>query len=185
MSKEVQTNAEKKMQKSIHSMEDELSKLRAGRANPSLLEGIMVSYYGNYTPLSQVASVGVEGPLMLTVKPWEKQMVSEIDKAIRTSDLGLNPATSGDTIRVPLPPLSEERRRELIKRVKSVGEDTKVAIRNIRRDANQEYKDLLKDKAITQDDEKRGMEAIQKLTDLYIAKIDKILAAKEADLLAF
>lgn len=178
-------NAETKMKKSIHALEDELLKLRAGRASTSLLEGILVSYYGNTTPITQVASLGIEGPLMLTVKPWEKQMVIEIDKAIRNSGLGLNPAVSGDTIRVPLPPLSEERRRELIKRVKAEGEESKVAVRNIRRDANQEYKDLLKNKEITQDDEKQGMDGVQKLTDNYIAQIDKILAAKEADLLNF
>jgi ribosome recycling factor len=183
--KKIQMNAETKMKKSIHALEDELLKLRAGRASTSLLEGILVSYYGNTTPITQVASLGIEGPLMLTVKPWEKQMVIEIDKAIRNSGLGLNPAVSGDTIRVPLPPLSEERRRELIKRVKSEGEDSKVAVRNIRRDANQEYKDLLKNKEITQDDEKQGMDGVQKLTDNYIAQIDKILAAKEADLLNF
>lgn len=185
MHKQIQNEAEKKMQKSVRALEDELSRVRAGRASPSLLDGVTILYYGNSTPLSQVASVGTEGALMLTVKPWEKQLTPEIEKAIRSSDLGLNPSVSGDTIRVPLPPLSEERRRELIKRVKSEGEETKIAVRNIRRDANNDYKELLKNKEMSQDEERKCTDAVQKLTDSYIAKIDKILAEKETDLLSF
>lgn len=183
MINEIKTDAQARMQKSIKSLEDELSKLRAGRANPALLEGIMISYYGNDTPLSQVATIGVEGALMLTVKPWEKHLVTDIEKAILKSDLGLNPSTSGDLIRVPLPPLSEERRRELIKRVKQEGENAKVAVRNIRRDANSTVKDLLKEKEISEDEERKSEEVIQKLTDKFVKDIDDILARKEKDLL--
>lgn len=180
---DIQKDAKARMQKSIHALEDELSKLRAGRAHPSLIESIMVTYYGNDTPLSQVATIGVEGALMLTVKPWEKHLVPDIEKAIRSSDLGLNPATSGDLIRVPLPPLSEERRRELIKRVKQEGEGAKVAVRNIRRDANSNVKELLKAKDISEDDERRAEDLIQKLTDQFVHQIDEILGRKEKDLL--
>lgn len=183
MINDIQKDAKERMTKSIQSLEEELTKLRAGRAHPSLLENIMVPYYGNETPLSQVATIGVEGPLTLTVKPWEKQLTTTIEKAIRISDLGLNPATSGDVIRVPLPPLSEERRRELIKKVKLEAENTKVAIRNIRRDCNQDLKDLLKEKEISEDDERRGVENIQKLTDSFIQKVDEVFARKEKDLL--
>lgn len=179
----IQKNAKERMAKSIRSLEEELSKLRAGRAHPSILDGVIVSYYGNETPLTQVATVGVEGALMLTVKPWEKRLVPEIEKAIRAADLGLNPATSGDVIRVPLPPLSEERRKELIKKVKVEGENAKVAIRNIRRDSNQELKDLLKKKAISEDEERRAEEAMQKLTDNSIHQVDEVLARKEKDLM--
>ena len=171
------------MSKSIKTFEDELAKLRAGRANPSLLESVIVSYYGNDTPLAQLAAIHVEGALMLTVKPWEKKIIPEIEKAIRTADLGLNPATSGDIIRVPLPPLSEERRRELIKKVKVFAEEGKVAIRNIRRDSNQHIKDLLKAKSISEDDQRRSEEAIQKLTNTFIEQIDQIVTKKEKDLL--
>lgn len=183
MINDIQKNAKDRMTKSIQSLEEELTKLRAGRANPSLLESITILYYGNETPLSQVSTIGIEGPLMLTVKPWEKQLTAVIEKAIRTSDLGLNPATSGDVIRVPLPPLSEERRRELIKKVKLEAENTKVAIRNIRRDCNQDLKDLLKEKEIGEDDERRAVENIQKLTDSFIHKVDEVFARKEKDLL--
>lgn len=172
-----------RMLKSIEGLEHDLTKIRAGRAHPSLLDNVMVSYYGNDTPLSQVAGVHVEGALMLSVKPWEKTMVSAVEKAIRTSDLGLNPATSGDVIRVPLPPLSEERRKELIKKIKQDGEQTKVAIRNIRRDGNNLLKELVKKKEISEDDQRRSEETIQKLTDGYIEKVDDILARKEKDLL--
>lgn len=176
-------DVELRMQKSIHALEEELAKLRAGRAHPSLLDNIVVSYYGNDTALSSVASIGVEGALMLTVKPWEKQLVQPIEKAIRISGLGLNPAVSGDVIRVPLPPLSEERRKELIKRVKTEGESAKVAIRNIRRDANNHLKDLLKDKKVTEDEVKRAEDVIQKMTDKYVHEVDQALMRKEKDLM--
>ncbi len=184
MIKDIQKDAESRMNKSINALEDDLAKLRAGRAHPSLLDPIMVSYYGTPTPLSQVASVSVEGALMLSVKPWEKGLTQDIEKAIRTSDLGLNPASAGDVIRVPLPPLSEERRKELIKHVKSEGEQAKVAIRNIRRDANSSVKDLLKEKEISEDEERKSEDVIQKMTDRFVKKIDEILAVKEKDLLA-
>lgn len=179
----IQADMKTRMLKSIEGLEHDLTKIRAGRAHPSLLDNVMVSYYGNDTPLSQVAGVHVEGALMLSVKPWEKTMVSAVEKAIRTSDLGLNPATSGDVIRVPLPPLSEERRKELIKKIKQDGEQTKVAIRNIRRDGNNLLKELVKKKEISEDDQRRSEETIQKLTDGYIEKVDDILARKEKDLL--
>lgn len=183
MINDIQKNAKTRMAKSVHALEEALMKLRTGRANPSILESIIVSYYGTDTPLTQLATIGVEGAMMLTVKPWEKRVVPDIEKAIRASDLGLNPTTSGDVIRVPLPPLSEERRRELIKKVKSEGEDAKVAIRNIRRDSNNEFKELLKKKLISEDDERKATEAMQKLTDSFIAEVDEILGRKEKDLL--
>ena len=183
MINDIQNDAQQRMTKTIHAFEEELSRLRAGRAHPSLLDNVQVDYYGNPTPLSQVASIGVEGALMLTVKPWEKNLVAQIEKAIRSSDLGLNPATTGDLIRVPLPPLSEERRKELIKHVRNEGEQTKVAIRNIRRDANSSIKELLKEKEISEDDERRAQERIQKLTDKSVQDVDGILDKKEKDLL--
>ena len=183
MTSKVQKDAKERMQKSLLSFEESLTKLRAGRAHPSLLDKIVVSYYGTDTPLTQLATVGVEGALMLTVKPWEKKIVPEIEKAIRSSDLGLNPSTSGDVIRVPLPPLSEERRKDLIKKVKVEAENAKVAIRNIRRDANQEIKELLKAKAISEDEERKGEEQMQKLTDSFIAQVDDVVAKKEKDLM--
>lgn len=184
MIEKMKSDSQTRMQKSIRAFEDELSRVRTGRASPSLLDGIMVNYYGNSTPLSQVATVVVEGALSLTVKPWEKQMVQEVDKAIRNSDLGLNPATTGDIIRVPLPPLSEERRKELIRHVKNEAESAKVAIRNIRRDVNQQFKDLTKDKEITEDEERRGVDDIQKITNKFVSQVDEIVAKKEKDLLA-
>lgn len=183
MINDVQKDAKERMAKSIKSLEDDLIKLRATRAHPSLLESILINYYGNPTPLTQVASVGVEGPLMLTVKPFEKKLVPEIEKAIRAGDLGLNPATSGDVIRVPLPPLSEERRKELIKKVRAEGENAKVAIRNIRRDSNQHLKELLKSKSISEDEQRKAEDAMQKLTDSYIHQVDEILNKREKDLM--
>jgi len=184
MISEIQSDAKSRMAKSIQGLEGNLAKIRAGRAHPSLLDSIVVSYYGNDTPLSQVAAVHVDGALCLTVKPWEKSMVQAVEKAIRISDLGLNPATNGDVIRVPIPPLSEERRRELFKKVKAEGEQTKVAIRNVRRDCNAHFKDLQKDKEISEDEQRKGEEQIQKLTDSYIKKVDDVLAVKEKDLMA-
>lgn len=183
MLSDIQKTAKGRMEKSIRSLEDELSKLRAGRAHPNLLENIRVDYYGSEVPLNQVANVHVEGALMLSVKAWEKKMVPIIEKAIRASDLGLNPIAGGDSIRVPLPPLSEERRKELIKKVKVEGEETKVALRNIRRDALHEVKELLKARKISEDDESQGEIAIQKLTDQFVKQVDDLLAKKERDLM--
>lgn len=180
----IQTQAKARMEKTIVALEDELSRLRAGRAHPSLLDGVMVDYYGSKVPLTQVANVHVESALMLTVKPWEKKLTPTIEKAIRSSDLGLNPVSATEMIRVPLPPLSEERRKELIKKVKVGCEEGKVAVRNIRRDALQETKDLLKKKQISEDEERGMEEKIQKLTDQFAKNIDDILAKKEKDLLA-
>lgn len=179
----VQKDAKSRMAKSVKTLEEEIAKLRAGRANPSLLESIMVPYYGSETPLAQLAAIHVESGLLLTVKPWEKKMIPEIEKAIRIADLGLNPATSSDVIRVPLPPLSEERRKELIKKVKTFAEEAKVAVRNIRRDSNQSVKDLLKAKSITEDEQRRAEDQIQKLTDSFVEQIDQIVSKKEKDLL--
>ncbi len=183
MLKKIQDDAENRMKKSVETLSHQLAKLRTGRAHPSLLEGILVLYYGNPTPLNQVANITVEDARTLTVTPWEKTMAQAIDKAIRTSDLGLNPATAGTVIRVPLPPLTEERRRDLVKHVKHEAEEARVAVRNIRRDANQEVKQLLKAKSITEDEERRSEEVIQKLTDRFINEIEKLAAAKETELM--
>jgi len=183
MIKEITQDAESRMKKSIESLKGELTKLRTGRAHTSLLDHIMVSYYGNETPLSQVASVTVSDPRTLSVKPWEKSMVGAVEKAILQSNLGLNPATSGDLIRVPLPPLTEERRKDMTRIVRQEGENAKVAIRNIRRDANSDFKSLNKEKEITDDEMKQAEDAVQKLTDRYVAEVDVILAAKEKDLM--
>lgn len=183
MLKEIQQEAENRMKKSVETLSHELAKLRTGRAHPSLLESLSVLFYGTPTPLNQVASITVEDARTLTITPWDKSMVQAIDKAIRTSDLGLNPATAGMVIRVPLPPLTEERRKELVKLVRSVGEEARVSVRNIRRDANAQIKDLLKAKKITEDEERRGEEAIQKLTDKFIADTDKTVSTKETELM--
>lgn len=180
---DVKKDATARMQKSAEALKDALSKLRTGRAHTSLLDHIRVSYYGNDVPLNQVANVGTADSRTLTITPWEKQMVPVIEKAIMTSDLGLMPATSGTLIRVPMPPLTEERRREIVKVAKHEAENARVAVRNVRRDSNSELKNLLKDKKISEDDEHRAQDEIQKLTDQHIANIDKILAAKEAELL--
>lgn len=180
---EITEDAEKRMQKSIESLKGELTKLRTGRAHTSLLDHIMVSYYGNDTPLNQVASVTVSDSRTLSVKPWEKNMVGPVEKAIMQSNLGLNPATSGDLIRVPLPPLTEERRKDMIRIVRQEGENAKVAIRNIRRDANSDFKSLNKEKEITDDELKQAEDGVQKITDKYVAEVDEILAVKEKDLM--
>jgi ribosome recycling factor len=172
------------MQKSVEALRHELAKIRTGRAHPSLLEHVKVDYYGSEVPISQVANVTAEDARTLTVTPWEKNMVAVVDKAIRSSDLGLNPATSGMVIRVPMPPLTEQRRKDLIKVVRHEGENGKVAIRNIRRDANAEVKAALKDKQISEDQERRIEEQIQKLTDQYIREVEVLLDEKEADLMA-
>ncbi len=183
MTDNLKKEAAARMVKSADSLKQELSKLRTGRAHASLLDHVMVSYYGNETPLNQVASVGIADARTLLVTPWERNMVGPIEKAILKSDLGLNPASAGTTIRVPLPPLTEERRRDMVKIVRHEGEGAKVAIRNVRRDANNQLKALLKDKKITEDAERQVQDEIQKLTDRYIQEVDKILAAKEAELM--
>ncbi|MDX1252247.1 MAG: ribosome recycling factor [Gammaproteobacteria bacterium] len=183
MIENIKKNATARMAKSIDALKDELTKIRTGRAHPSLLDHVMVLFYGNEVPLAQAASVSAADARTLTVTPWDKNMVPVIEKAILTSNLGLNPVTSGTVIRVPLPPLTEERRRDMTKVVRAEGEAGKVAIRNIRRDANAELKEMLKKKEISEDEERRAQDDIQKLTDKYIAEVDKALAAKEADLM--
>jgi ribosome recycling factor len=180
---EINKDAAERMHKSVESLRQDLVKVRTGRATTSLLDHVTVEYYGNPTPLNQVASVNVADARTLAVTPWEKTMVAAIEKAIIGSDLGLNPNTAGTTIRIPLPPLTEERRRDLVKVVRQEGEGAKVAVRNIRRDANQRLKEMLKQKEITEDDERRAQEAIQKLTDQHIADVDKVLEEKEAELM--
>ena len=172
-----------RMVKSVENLKHDLTKLRTGRAHASLLDHITVSYYGSEMPLTQVASVAVSDARTLLVTPWERNMVGPIEKAIMTSDLGLNPATAGTSIRIPLPPLTEERRRDLVKVVRHEGEGAKVAVRNIRRDANGQLKALLKDKKISEDADRQAQDEIQKLTDRHIQEIDRILAAKEAELM--
>ncbi len=180
---DMKKNAAVRMHKSADTLKEALAKLRTGRAHTSLLDHIRVSYYGSEVPLNQVANVAAADGRTLTITPWEKQMVPVIEKAIMTSDLGLTPATAGNVIRVPMPQLTEERRREIIKVARQEAEAARVAVRNVRRDANAELKTLLKDKKITEDEERRTQDEIQKLTDRHIADIDKILAAKEAELL--
>jgi ribosome recycling factor len=183
MLKEIIKDADVRMDKSVAAFKDELNKIRTGRAHTSLLDHITVEYYGSDVPLNQVASVGVEDARTLTVSPWDKQMVSVVEKAIISSDLGLNPATAGMVIRVPLPALTEERRRDLVRVVRHEAEGARVAIRNIRRDAIHHVKELLKEKEITEDDERRSEEEIQGLTDKHVAQVDEILAAKEGELM--
>ncbi|HET7569345.1 MAG TPA: ribosome recycling factor [Gammaproteobacteria bacterium] len=180
---DIKKDAGDRMKKSIASYKEDLAKVRTGRAHTSLLDHVMVPYYGNDVPINQVANVGVGDSRTLTVTPWEKNMVPVVEKAIMTADMGLNPATAGNVIRVPLPPLTEERRRELVRVVRGEAEGARVAVRNIRRDALADLKSLLKDKDISEDDERRGQEEIQKLTDRAVADIDAILADKEAELL--
>lgn len=184
MLQELKQQIEKKMHKAVDALRHEMSKIRTGRANSSLLDHVMVEYYGQSTPLVQVASVSAGDSRTLLVTPWEKSMIPAIEKSILISDLGLNPVTVGHTIRIPLPALNEERRKELIKVVKGEAEIGRVAIRNIRRDANQQLKDLVKAKTISEDDERRGNELIQKLTDQFIAAVDQELSEKEKDLMS-
>lgn len=181
---DIKAEAGKKMKKSLEALHSAFNKIRTGRAHPAILDSVMVNYYGQETPLKQVASVNVEDNRTLTVSPWEKNLVPAIEKAIMTSDLGLNPATSGDVIRVPMPMLTEETRREMVKQAKADAEHGRVSIRNARRDANNMIKELLKEKEITEDDERRGEDEIQKLTDKYIAEVEKMLKSKEEDLMA-
>ncbi|WP_198243172.1 ribosome recycling factor [methane-oxidizing endosymbiont of Gigantopelta aegis] len=184
MISDIQQDASARMAKSIEALKKAFSKIRTGRAHPSLLDQIMVSYYGSDTPLSQVANVTVEDSRTLKVTPWEKNMVQAIEKAIMSSDLGLNPATQGAVMRIPLPPLTEERRRDLVKLVKQEAEQGRVSIRNIRRDANSEIKEALKEKMISEDEARAAEDKIQKLTDQFIKEIEKLLEEKEADLLS-
>jgi len=180
---EVRQSTDQKMIKSIEALRVTLSRIRTGRAHAGLLDHIQVDYYGSPVPISQVANVTLMDARTIGVSPWEKKMASVIEKAIRESDLGLNPVSMGDLLRVPLPPLSEERRRELAKVVKTEGEHSKVAVRNLRRDANEQFKKLLKDKELSEDEERRAQDDIQKLTDRNVAEIDRILAEKEKELL--
>ncbi|MEQ1774906.1 MAG: ribosome recycling factor [Burkholderiales bacterium] len=180
----VKSIAEQKMKKSLEALKVDLAKVRTGRAHPGILDHVMVDYYGTPTAIPGVANVTLIDARTIGVSPWEKKMASVIEKAIRDADLGLNPSTTGDIVRVPMPSLTEERRRDLTKIVKGEGENAKVAVRNVRRDANTQLKDLLKKKSIAEDDERRAQEDIQKLTDRHIAEIDKALLAKEAELMA-
>jgi len=180
---ELKQDAQTRMRKSVESLKNDLSKIRTGRAHTSLLDHITVEYYGAAVPLSQVANVSVSDARTLAVTPWEKQMVAPIEKAIMTSDMGLNPMTAGEVIRVPLPPLTEERRKDMIKIVRQEGEGAKVAIRNIRRDVLSDFKSLQKDKEITEDEERHAQDDVQKITDRYVAMIDELLKEKEKDLM--
>ena len=185
MIKEIIDDAEKRMEKSLNSLEVAFAKIRTGRAHPSLLDGIIISYFGTDTPINQIANISVEEARSLIISPWEKQLIPEIEKAILKSDLGLNPSSSSDSIRLPMPPLTEENRRDLTRIAKSEAEDARVAVRNIRRDANGDLKEFLREKEITEDEQRRGEEAIQKLTDEKIKKVESALTAKEADLMEF
>lgn len=181
---EIRQTAEHKMQQSIESFKSGLTKIRTGRANPLLLDTVHVDYYGSMLPLSQVANLSLLDARTIGVAPWEKGMGAKIEKAIRESDLGLNPSSQGDLIRVPMPPMTEERRKELTKVVRGDGEAAKIAIRNLRRDANEAVKRLVKDKLASEDDDRRSQDEIQKLTDRMIAEVDKLVASKEQDILA-
>jgi len=181
---DVKQTAEQKMKKTIETLKNDLAKVRTGRAHTGILDHVMVDYYGTPTPVPQVANVTLVDARTIGVTPWEKKMAGAIEKAIRDSDLGLNPATVGEMVRVPMPALTEERRKDLIKVVHKEAEAAKVAVRNVRRDANQHLKDLLKQKKVAEDEERRAQDDVQKLTDRYVAEIDKLLQAKEADLMA-
>ena len=183
MLNEIQQDANDRMNKTIASLENAFSKIRAGRAHPSLLEQIQVDYYGSMVPISQVANISAEDSRTLKVSPWEKDMVAVVQKAIMTSDLGLNPQTVGQVMRIPLPPLTEERRRELVRVVKDEAEHAKVAIRNIRRDANSDFKELLKEKEVSEDDARKAEDNIQKITDNHVKSVDEKLSEKENSLL--
>ena len=181
---DIKKNAEGKMNQSIAAFKHNLTKIRTGRANPALLDTIHVEYYGNHVPLSQVANVSLLDARTISVQPWEKGMGAKIEKAIRESDLGLNPASMGDLLRVPMPPMSEERRKEMTKLVRHEGENAKIAIRNLRRDANEHVKKLVKDKVASEDDQKRAEADVQKVTDKHIAEIDHLVAEKEKEIMA-
>jgi len=181
---DIKKNVESKMDQSIAAFKHNLTKIRTGRANPALLDTVHVDYYGSTVPISQVANVSLLDARTISVQPWEKGMGAKIEKAIRESDLGLNPASMGDLIRVPMPPMSEERRKEMTKLVRTEGESAKIAVRNLRRDANEAVKKLVKDKAASEDDQKRSEADIQKLTDRHIAEVDSLVAAKEQEIMA-
>ncbi len=183
MINEIKQDAKQRMEKSVEALRSQISKVRTGRAHPSLLDGVMVNYYGVDTPLKQLANITTEDSRTLALTVFDKSASQAVEKAIMTSDLGLNPAAAGTVIRIPLPPLTEERRRDLVKVVRAEAEQGRVAVRNIRRDANSDLKELLKEKEITEDDERRAADEIQKLTDTYVAKIDEALAQKERDLM--
>ncbi|MEN8106493.1 MAG: ribosome recycling factor [Pseudomonadota bacterium] len=183
MIEDIRKDARERMGKSVDALKQTLGKVRTGRAHPSLLDHLTVDYYGSEVPISQVANIAVEDARTLTVTPWEKQMVQVIDKAIIKSDLGLNPVVAGTVMRIPMPPLTEETRRDLVKVVRKDGEAAKVAIRNIRRDANNDLKDLLREKEISEDDEHKGQDDVQQITNEFIAGVDKVLADKEAELM--
>lgn len=179
----INSETNQRMQKAIDSLKKDLSRVRAGRATPALLDGITVEYYGSYVPVNQIANISVPDPRMIVVQPWEKTMISAIEKAVRVSDLGLNPQNDGNLIRLPIPPLSEERRKDLFKSCKKIAEDSKVGIRNIRRDSNEKLKKAEKDKELTQDEVKKGLDEIQKLTDKFIKTIDDLLVNKEKEIM--
>jgi len=181
---DLKKTAEQKMKKTLEALKTDLGKIRTGRAHTGLLDHIMVDYYGTPTPIPQVANVTLIDARTIGVTPWDKKMTNVVEKAIRNSDLGLNPAAQGELIRVPMPPLTEERRRDLTKVVRTEGENARVAVRNVRRDAIHHLKDLLKQKKVAEDEERRAQDDVQKLTDRYVAEIDKMLQAKEADLMA-
>jgi ribosome recycling factor len=180
---DVKKNTDQKMQKSIETLKNDLAKVRTGRAHVGMLDHVQVDYYGTPTHINQVANVTLLDARTIGVQPWEKKMIATVEKAIRESDLGLNPSTQGDVIRVPTPALTEERRKEMVKLCKSEAEDAKIAVRNIRRDANEALKKLLKDKAISEDDERRAQDDVQKLTDKFVAEIDRLVAEKEKEVL--
>jgi len=180
---DVKKNTDQKMQKSIETLKTDLAKVRTGRAHVGMLDHVQVDYYGTPTHINQVANVTLLDARTIGVQPWEKKMIATVEKAIRESDLGLNPSTQGDVIRVPTPALTEERRKEMVKLVKNEAEDAKIAIRNIRRDSNEGLKKLLKDKSISEDDERRAQEDVQKLTDKFVAEVDKLVAEKEKEVL--
>ena len=181
---DIKKNAETKMDQSIAAFKNNLQKIRTGRANPALLDSVQVDYYGSAVPLSQVANVSLIDARTISVQPWEKGMGAKIEKAIRESDLGLNPASMGDLIRVPMPPMSEERRKEMTKLARNEGESAKIAVRNLRRDANEAVKKLVKDKQASEDDQKRSETDVQKVTDKHIAEIDALVTAKEQEIMA-
>jgi ribosome recycling factor len=184
MINDVKQSAEQKMQKSLEALKIDLGKVRTGRAHTGILDHVQVDYYGSLMPINQIANISLADARTITVQPWEKNLISKVEKAIRDADLGLNPSTNGDVIRVPMPALTEERRRDLTKVVRGEAESAKVSVRNVRRDANEALKKMLKDKEIGEDDERRAQDEIQKLTDKFVAEIDKMLQAKETDLMA-
>ncbi|HNN86891.1 MAG: ribosome recycling factor [Pseudomonadales bacterium] len=183
MINDIKKEAEERMKKSIEALAHALNRIRTGRAHPSILEGIVVNYYGSDTPLQQLANINVEDSRTLSITPWEKSVVPAIEKAIMTSDLGLNPNTAGTVIRIPMPALTEETRKNFIKHAKAEAETARVSVRNIRRDANAQLKDLLKEKTISEDDDRRAQDEVQKITDKYVAEIDKAFSVKEKDLM--